>query len=131
VLLVAPLWSSIDRAAVLALALALAAGWQLTAYKQRALRDCHRPKPLPPRGRRATVGVMRFASCNGFACVRSCWAMMLVMGVASSAMMFWMIAITGIMTTEKFAQKPRHAARTGAALLAAGAIAAGAGAFIR
>jgi len=35
------------------------------------------------------------------------------------------------MTTEKFAQKPRHAARTGAALLAAGAIAAGAGAFIR
>ena len=53
---VSPLWSGVDGRLVLAVALALAAGWQLTVHKRRALRDCHRPSPLPPRGRRATRG---------------------------------------------------------------------------
>jgi len=127
---VSPLWSAIDGTVVLAVALALAAGWQLTVHKRRALWDCHRPSPLPPRGWRATVGVIRFGLFNGLACFRSCWAMMLAMGVASSMPIFWMIAITGIVTTEKLAQKPRHATRAAAALLAAGAIVVGASALI-
>jgi predicted metal-binding membrane protein len=129
-LAVSPLWSSIDSAAVLGVALALAAGWQMTGQKRRALRDCHRPSPLPPRGRRATAGVIRFAFLNGLACLRSCWAMMFAMGVASSTMFFWMIAVTGIVTTEKLAQKPRQATRVAAALLAAGALVAGASVLI-
>jgi tyrosinase len=129
-LAVSRVWSSLDGAALLPLALALSAGWQLTVHKRRALRDCHRPLPLPPRGRRATVGVIRFALFNGLACLRSCWAMMFAMGVASSAMVFWMIAITGIVTTEKLAQKPRQATRAGSALLAGGALLVGASSLI-
>jgi predicted metal-binding membrane protein len=116
------LWSSADGAFVLAAALAFAVAWQLTPLKRRALRDCHRSSPLAPRGWRATTGVVRFASYHGFACVRSCWAMMLVMGVASSIQVFWMVALTGAITTEKLARRPRHATRVIAVALAVPAI---------
>ena len=130
ILLVAPAWSGVDRTAVAAGALALAAGWQLSAPKRRALRDCHRPSPLPPTGRRATVGVVRFALRNGTACVRSCWAMMLAMAAAATATTFWMVAITGLVLVEKLAPRPRQATRAGAVLLGAGSLAVAAGALI-
>jgi predicted metal-binding membrane protein len=129
-LLLSPLWSSLDPAAVLTACLALAAGWQLTAAKRGALRDCHLPTPLPPRGRRATAGVIRFGARNGLACVRSCWAMMLAMAVATSAPAFWMVAVTGIVATEKLFPRPRQASRAAALLLAAGALVVGAVALI-
>jgi predicted metal-binding membrane protein len=47
--------------------------------------------------------------------------MMLAMGVARSMMLFWMVAIVGIVTAEKLAERPRHAGRAGAVVLAAGA----------
>ena len=72
-----------DTTVALVLALALAAAWQLTPQKRRALLACHRSSPLPPRGWRATAGVLRFAGRNGGACLGSCWAMMLVMAVLS------------------------------------------------
>ena len=106
-----------------ALALALAAAWQLTPHKRRALADCHRSTPLAPRGWRADWGVVRFAARNGFACLRSCWAMMLAMGLASS-MVFWMVTLAGIVMLEKRWHRPRQAARAAAWLLAAGAFVA-------
>jgi predicted metal-binding membrane protein len=118
--------SSLPKAAIApAVALALAAAWQLTPYKRRALSDCHRPSPLPPRGRRAAMGVLRFASRGSLACVRSCWALMLAMGLAQSMPIFWMVAVTGIVTVEKFAPKPRQATRISAALLAVAAFISG------
>jgi predicted metal-binding membrane protein len=129
-LALSPLWSAADGKLVLAVALALAAGWQLTVYKRRALRDCHRPSPLPPSGRRATAAVVRFGWRNGLACIGSCWAMMLAMSVASSMMIFWMVALTGIVLTEKLATKPRLATRMAAMLLGAGALLTGAGALL-
>jgi predicted metal-binding membrane protein len=126
VVAVSRLWSSIDGAAVMAVALAVAGSWQLTVHKRRALRDCHRPLPLPPRGWHATAGVVRFASLNSLACLRSCWAMMLAMGVASSMVVVWMLTITGIVATEKLVQKPRRATRASAGVLVAGAVVAGA-----
>ena len=130
VIAVAPAWSSLDRSAVAAGALALAAAWQLTVHKRRALADCHRPSPLPPTGRRATAGVARFAWRNGTACVRSCWVLMLAMAVATTATTFWMVAVTGVVLTEKLAPRPRQATRAGALLLAAGSVAVAAGALI-
>jgi predicted metal-binding membrane protein len=130
VLAVSPAWAGLDRTAVAAGALALAAAWQLFALKRRALRDCHRPSPLPPTGRRATTGVVRFAARNGTACVRSCWAMMLAMAVAATATTFWMVAITGLVLVEKLAPRPRQATRAGAVLLAAGSLAVAASALI-
>jgi predicted metal-binding membrane protein len=127
---ISPLWSAVDGKLVLAVVLAVAAAWQLTVHKRRALRDCHRPSPLPPRGRRATVGVIAFGSRNGLACTRSCWAMMLAMGVASSMMIFWMVALTGVVLTEKLSPKPRQATRLAAVLLGAGGLYTGASALL-
>ena len=130
VLAVSPAWSGADRAAVAAVALAVAAVWQLSAPKRRALRDCHRPSPLPPTGRRATAGVVRFGARNASACVRSCWAMMLAMSVAATATTFWMLAITGLVLVEKLAPRPRQATRAGAVVLGAGAVAVAVSALV-
>jgi predicted metal-binding membrane protein len=117
-----PLWASLSPREASAGALALAAGWQLTAPKRRAVRDCHRSAALPPTGPRATSGLVRFAWINSSACVRSCWAMMLAMGLATSAIVFWMLAIAGVVVTEKLAQRPRRATQAGAALLGTGTV---------
>jgi predicted metal-binding membrane protein len=106
----------------LAAALALAALWQLTPLKQRAMRACHRSRPLPPHGWRASAGVADFALHNGGACIASCWAMMAAAALAGSGSLWWMAALTAAMATEKLAEKPRRTARLLAALLAAAAV---------
>jgi predicted metal-binding membrane protein len=122
VILVSPLWSGVRGGVLSAAALATAAVWQLTPQKLAALADCHRPVPLPPLGRRATLGVVKFGLRNGSACLRSCWAMMLAMSVASSGSLLLMIALTGMITAEKRAQRPRHAALLVALSLAGAAM---------
>lgn len=102
-------------------ALALAALWQLTPLKLKAMRACHRSRPLPPRGWRASAGVADFALHNGSACIASCWAMMLAASLAGPASLLWMGAMTGVMTAEKLAEKPIRTSRRVAALLAAAA----------
>ncbi|HST68616.1 MAG TPA: DUF2182 domain-containing protein [Solirubrobacterales bacterium] len=106
---------------ILAAALALAAAWQLTPLKWRALRDCHRPSPLPPRGWQASLGAARFGWRNGTACLLSCWAMMVAVALATSSMLVWMAALTALIYFEKLNLKPRTAARHAAIPLAAAA----------
>ena len=109
----------------LALALAVGATWQLSAYKRRAMRDCHRSIPLPPAGRAATVAVARFGAFNGRACVRSCWPSMVAMvAVPAAQMPVWMAILTVLMTGEKLAGHPRMAARMVAIALGVGAVGA-------
>ncbi|WP_406076562.1 DUF2182 domain-containing protein [Streptomyces virginiae] len=126
-LLLAPaqLWARLPEGVALACALALAAAWQLTVHKRRALRDCHRSSPLPPSGRRAVAGTCRFGLRQGWACLRSCWALMLVMAVASggNGMLVWMAVLTGIVITERLARTPRRPTRLAAAVLAVAALA--------
>jgi predicted metal-binding membrane protein len=110
-------WAPVDTGVLVAVALTVAAVWQLTEAKRRALVRCHRASPLPPRGRPATVGVAKFAARNGAACVTSCWALMLVMAVATTGELAGMVAFTGIVSAEKLAKKPRRATRYGALLL--------------
>lgn len=105
-------------------ALALAAIWQLTPPKRAAQRACHRSRPLPPRGWRASAGVADFALRNGGACLASCWAMMLAAAAAGPGSLLWMGGLAGVMTAEKLAVTPRRAARRVAALLAAAAVGA-------
>lgn len=111
-------------ALALPLVLAVAALWQLTPLKRRALRACHQPRALPPYGWRATAGVARFGLGNGGACLASCWAMMLTMAVVSSARLAWMAALTALVAIEKLNLKPARTARRSGLLLGAAAIVA-------
>jgi len=99
-------------------ALAVAIAWQLTAFKRQALGACHRSSPLPPRGWRASAGVMRFALGNGCACVGSCWALMLVMALADGPQMLWLIGCTAVVYVEKRSNRPLFVTRRVAWLLA-------------
>jgi predicted metal-binding membrane protein len=107
------------------LALALAAAWQLTQSKRRALRACHLSSPLPLRGWRASAGVARFGLRNGGACLGSCWAIMLLSAVVTSGRLLWMLALTALVCAEKLSNRPALATRRTAALLGSGALGAG------
>jgi predicted metal-binding membrane protein len=112
-------WPAAGSAFALVAALAIAAVWQLTPLKARALRACHDSEPLPPYGWRASAGVARFGLRNGSACLASCWALMLTMAAAGSARLAWMAALTAIVVVEKVSLKPRRTARRVALALAA------------
>jgi predicted metal-binding membrane protein len=114
-------WRAASSGWALAGALALAAAWQLTPFKQRALRACHRPSPLPPQGWRASLGTARFGWRDGAACVASCWAMMAAAALAGPTALLWMGGVAAVVTAEKLAEKPRRAARRVSALLLAAA----------
>jgi predicted metal-binding membrane protein len=104
---------------LLALALGVAAAWQLTRTKRRALFACGRTVPLPPFGRRADAASIRFALLHARRCLRSCWALMLVMVVAQS--LAWMAALTALVVAEELTIRGRKVTRPAAALLAAAA----------
>ena len=116
-------WEPARSQWMLAAALALAAAWQLTPLKGRALRLCHRPSPLPPRGWQASLGAAHFGWRNGAACLLSCWAMMVAVALVTSSMLVWMAALTALICFEKLNLKPRTAARRVAVPLAAAAVA--------
>jgi predicted metal-binding membrane protein len=113
---------------LLAVALAVAAGWQLTRAKRRALFACGRTVPLPPAGRRADAGCVRFALLQAWRCVRSCWAIMLVMVVVGHANLAWMVALTTLVVAEELTIGGRRLTRPAAAALAAAAVAVALGA---
>jgi predicted metal-binding membrane protein len=115
-------WGPSGSDFALPIALGAAALWQLTPLKLGALRACHRSRPLPPRGWRASRGVADFALHNGAACLASCWAMMATAAVSGPGRLLWMGALTGAMTVEKLSEKPLTASRRLAALLAAAAL---------
>jgi predicted metal-binding membrane protein len=123
-------WAPARSPLALPAALALAALWQLTPFKWRALRACHRPIPLPPGGWRATVGTGRFGLLNGSACLASCWAIMTAVALTGSPLLLWMAAATGLICLEKLNLKPRAAARRVAVLLAAAALGLAAAALL-
>lgn len=132
VLALGPLLSleATGSAFALPIALAAAALWQLTPLKLRALRACHRSRPLPPRGWRASAGVADFALHNGAACLASCWAMMVAAAVSGPGRLLWMGAIAAAIAVEKLAEKPRSSSRRLAALLAAAALGTAAAALL-
>jgi predicted metal-binding membrane protein len=104
-----------------------AAVWQLSVFKDRALRDCHRSLPLPLTGWAATVGAMRFGAANAGACLRSCWPAMAAMAIVPGwEMWLWMPLLTGLMSWEKLAGRPRLTTRVAAVALTLAAASAAA-----
>jgi predicted metal-binding membrane protein len=117
----------LDGRVLLVGALAVAAGWQLTRVKRRALFRCRRTVPLPPVGLRADAGCARFALRQGWRCVTSCWALMMVMVVAGHASLLWMTALTALFVVEEQTLLGRRLLRPSAValILAAGLVALG------
>jgi predicted metal-binding membrane protein len=70
-----------------AIAFAIAAVWQLTPWKRRALVWCHRTMPLAPRGWRADADCIRFGWLIGTRCFLSCWALMLACVMSGHALL--------------------------------------------
>jgi predicted metal-binding membrane protein len=106
-----------SRTALFDVALALAALWCLTPLKRRALNRCHRSAPLPPRGWKATAGVVRFAWINASGCVGSCWLAMMAMFAAPTLRLGWGVGLAAVSAYEKLSSRPRRAVRRTSALL--------------
>lgn len=69
-----------------AIAFVVAAVWQLTPWKRRALVACHWRMPLAPRGWRADRDCLRFGWGCGLRCFVSCWALMLACFLSGHAL---------------------------------------------
>jgi len=97
----------------------VAAGWQLTPHKRRALVGCHRTIPLAPRGWRADRDCVRYGWMIGVRCLASCWALMLVCVLSGHAVVV-MVAVGIMGLVERV--RPRPNQRLNAALLSGLAI---------
>jgi predicted metal-binding membrane protein len=111
----------IDELTLLTVLLMVAAVWQLTRTKRRALLACRRTVSLPPRGYRANAACVRFGLQQAWRCVVSCWPLMLLMVV--SANVVWMIGLAVVMYAEERTKVGRRMVRPLAALLTAAATA--------
>ncbi len=103
-----------------AAALGLAAAWQLSPLKRRALSACHRTVPLAPRGWRADRDCVWYGWTIGRTCFVSCAGLMLACVVAGHSLPA-MLAATAVARAERVSVRA-DAWRTCAALaLMAGA----------
>ena len=64
----------------------MAALWQVTRAKRRALVSCHRSVPLAPRGWRADGDCFRYGWTIGSSCLTNCWALMLACALAGHSL---------------------------------------------
>jgi predicted metal-binding membrane protein len=118
----------LDDRALLVCALIVAATWQLTRAKRRAVLACKRTVPLPPVGRRADLGCARFAVSQAWRCMCSCWALMGVMALAGHASLLWMAGLTALIAVEELTLAGRGRLGHGGAVLAVAAAAVALGA---
>ena len=104
---------------LLTLALYIAAAWQFMRAKHRAVLACKRTVPLPPVGLRADIASARFAVLQALRCLRSCWALMVVMVVAGHHSLLWMVVLSPLIWLEELtATGRRRLGQVGATLVA-------------
>jgi predicted metal-binding membrane protein len=115
--------SAFEDPTLLSIALAVAAGWQLTRCKRRAVLRCRQTVPLPPIGLRAELGCVRFALDQGWRCVKSCWAVMAAMAFVGDSALAWMIGLTALILVEELTLVGRRLLRPAAVVFAVGAAA--------
>jgi predicted metal-binding membrane protein len=86
--------SSTHTYAATALAFTGAIFWQRSPMHQRALVACHRTMPLAPVGWRADRDCLRFGATIGYACICSCWLLMLACALSGHSL--FAMAATGV-----------------------------------
>lgn len=97
--------------------LCIAAVWQISRFKRRALYQCRQTIPLPPRGVAADAACARFGVLQAWRCVRTCWALMLVMVVIEEGTLLAMTAMTGLVLLEGYTLLGRRLLRLSAGAL--------------
>ena len=108
--------------------LALAAGWQWTAWKRACLARCRDPFSFfLSRWRGGVAGAFRMGLRQGLICVACCWALMLLTLVGGVMNVLWMAGATALMVAEKFPDPGDRLRRALGVGLAGGAVAAGLG----
>jgi len=112
------------RTAAVAAALALAGVYQFTALKDACLRACRTPADfLVQHWRGGTRGALRLGIAHGVYCLGCCWALMVVLVVAGSMGLPWVVAIALVVFAEKLLPPGRAFGRgIGLALLAGAAL---------
>ena len=85
---------------IAAVTFALAAAWQLSPFKRRALVSCHGTVPLAPRGWRANRDCVRYGWTVGGRCLVSCAGLMLACVFAGHSLIA-MIATTAVAQAER------------------------------
>lgn len=100
-------------------ALGLAAAWQLTPYKRRALHACRRGAAPSPQMGESRHDVARFALRSSGSCIASCWAIMLAMAMIGSAQLIWAAGLTAAISAEKLMREPGQLVQCTSAVLAA------------
>lgn len=110
--------AGVDSRLLLASTLGVAAGWQLTRFKRRAVLRCRRTVALPPVGLRADAACGRFALAQGWRCVVSCWALMAVMAVVGHVHLLAMVALTVLVLVEELTLLGRRLLQPSAVALA-------------
>ncbi|GIG56918.1 hypothetical protein Lfu02_12900 [Longispora fulva] len=113
----------VRRGALTAAALLVAAGWQVMRVRRRLLRGCRTGTVLPAHGWRADAGAWTFGLRNGSRCVGACWAMMLVMAVATTGHLPLMVLFFAVVWAEKVLLRARVLARPASAAFATLAVA--------
>jgi predicted metal-binding membrane protein len=109
---------------VIAATLLAAAIYQASEPKRRAVLTCRRVVPLPADGLRADVGVIRFGLVTSWRCMRSCWALMLLMAAVGHASLVAMVGITALVLAEESVRGRRRILVPSAVVLAGLAAAA-------
>jgi hypothetical protein len=86
-------------------ALVCAATWQLTPWKLRALRGCHRMVAVSGTGWRADTDCIRFGMATGGNCAASCWLLMLTSAMGAHSLLA-MLCVQMIALRERYASRP-------------------------
>jgi predicted metal-binding membrane protein len=102
--------------------LLVAAGYELSPLKRRALRRCAVSYRLPPRGAAADRACLRAGLHHGTACLTSCAALMAVLLVAGHANLALLGLITALVWTQRLLTIGQRLRWWGVAALVAAAI---------
>lgn len=109
---------------LLAVALVVAAAWELTPLKRRSLRTAHLFPALPPRGRKADAACLRGALRYGAWSLAGCWALMLAMAVAGNGALLLMALLAVVIAAEEVLMRGTRLGRRASAALLVSAVVA-------
>jgi predicted metal-binding membrane protein len=115
-------WLAAHEGFVLAGALLLAGGYQLSPLKNACLTACRDPLGfLWQHYRRGVRGAVALGARHGLWCLGCCWALMLVMFATGVGSLLWMLGLTAVMVAEKTTRwGARLVVPVGAVLVVAG-----------